>query len=209
MFYVKEGKFIIEDKEVHASDFFTLKKKYKNMEFLGLFKEIISLLEIETYMELGVRKGYTFNSIAPLVKKAIAVDIGDMKNIVELPNVKKIQMRTDDLALVWNEPIDFLFIDADHRKEQATRDFDNFAKFVRYGTGIIALHDTHPIDQRLLSDDNCSSVWEVADKISRDKQKYRDFEIFTFPGPFAGLSLVRKRLHHLAWGACIYDDFGY
>lgn len=56
MYYAKDGKFIIEDKEMHASDFFTLKKKYKNMEFLGIFREIVTLFEIETYMELGVKK---------------------------------------------------------------------------------------------------------------------------------------------------------
>jgi hypothetical protein len=208
MYYAKHDKFIIEDNQVHTTDFLPLKKKYKNMEFLGIFKEIVTMFEIDTYMELGVRKGYTFNNIAPLVKSAVAVDIGDMKNIIELPNVTKIQMRTDDLALKWNEPIDFLFIDADHRKEQAMRDFDNFSKFVRIGTGIIAMHDTHPIDQRLLSDDNCSSVWQVADEISRrTKDYYNKFEIFTFPGPFAGLSLIRKRRHHLAWGAVSGDDW--
>lgn len=208
MYYAKHDKFIVEDNQVHATDFLPLKKKYKNMEFLGIFKEIVNMFEIDTYMELGVRKGYTFNNIAPLVKHAVAVDIGDMKNIIELQNVTKIQMRTDDLALKWNEPIDFLFIDADHRKEQAMRDFDNFSKFVRIGTGIIAMHDTHPIDQRLLSDDNCSSVWQVADEISRrTKDYYNKFEIFTFPGPFAGLSLIRKRRHHLAWGAVYGDDW--
>lgn len=207
-FYVKEGKFIIENNEVHVKDFLDLKSKYKNMEFLPLFKYIVSMFEIDTYMELGVRKGYTFNNIAPFVKKAIAVDIGDMRSIVKGHNVVMIQSKTDDLALKWNEPIDFLFIDADHRKEQAMRDFDNFSKFVRVGTGIIAMHDTHPIDQRLLSDDNCSSVWEVADAISRrTKEYYNKFEIFTFPGPFAGLSLIRKRRHHLAWGSVCDDDW--
>ena len=111
MYYAKHDKFIIEDNQVHTTDFLPLKKKYKNMEFLGIFKEIVTMFEIDTYMELGVRKGYTFNNIAPLVKSAVAVDIGDMKNIIELPNVTKIQMRTDDLALKWNEPIDFLFIE--------------------------------------------------------------------------------------------------
>jgi hypothetical protein len=55
-----------------------LKKIYKNTEFVGLFKEIIKLFEIKTYVELGVRKAYTFNQISPLVSKAIAVDIDSM-----------------------------------------------------------------------------------------------------------------------------------
>lgn len=181
------------------TEFLELKARFKDMEFLGILKEIIRLFDINTYMELGVRKGYTFNSVAPLVKKAIAVDIGDMKGIIELPNVQKIQMYTDDLAFKWNEPIDLLFIDADHRKEQVIKDFDNFSKFVREGTGIIAMHDTHPIDKRLLSDDNCSTAWQAAWEIRRNP-KYENFEIFTFPGPFAGLSLVRKSKHHLSWG---------
>lgn len=181
-----------------TDNFDGLKKKYKNMEFLDLFIEIVKVMNIETYVELGVRKGYTFNVIAPLVKKAIAVDISDMNLIKEIPNVTKIQMNTNDLAKIWNVPIDFLFIDAWHEKEQVLKDFNNYSKFVKEGTGIIALHDTHPVDERLLTENNCFSAWEAAWEIKKNKD-YSDFEIFTFPGPFAGLSLLRKCKNQLSW----------
>lgn len=175
-----------------------LKKIYKNTEFVGLFKEIIKLFEIKTYVELGVRKAYTFNQIAPLVSKAIAVDIDSMENVIMLSNVQKIIMNTNELAKIWKEPIDFLFIDACHEKEQVLKDFDNFSKFVKEGTGIITIHDTHPIDERLLSEQNCWNSWEAAWEI-RKNPKYSDFEIFTLPGPFAGLSLIRKSKNQLSW----------
>jgi MMP 1-O-methyltransferase len=40
----------------------------------------------------------------------------------------------------WQQPIDLLFIDANHRYESVRRDFEQWAPFVKIG-GVIALHD--------------------------------------------------------------------
>lgn len=175
-----------------------LREKYKNTEFVGFFKEIFELFKPHTYVELGVKKGYTFNQLSPLVSRAIAVDLIIRKSIIKLNNVETYEMTTDKFSSIWKDPIDFLFIDADHKKEQVLKDFENCSKFVKSGTGIIALHDTHPIDKSLLNNDNCSNSWEAAWEI-RKNQKYSDFEIITLPGPFAGLSLIRKSKEQLSW----------
>jgi predicted O-methyltransferase YrrM len=47
-----------------------------------------------------------------------------------------------DLAEGWSEPIDFLFIDANHEYEAAARDFRMWSPFVKEG-GIVALHDAN------------------------------------------------------------------
>lgn len=174
-----------------------LNVKYKNTEFVNLFKELINLLQPKTYVELGIRKGYTFNQIAPLVERAVGIDIEIRDSIIRLPNVELLQMTTEEASVIWQDPIDFLFIDACHEKKEVLRDFENFSKFVREGTGIIAMHDTHPICKELLSDDKCSSAWEAAWFIRQFM--WKSFEIFTIPGPFAGLTLLRKAEKHLAW----------
>lgn len=173
-------------------------KKYKNQEFRELMLEMISLFETHTYVEIGVQRGYTFNILAPRVKRAVAVDINNMGHITDWPNVEKYRMDSKEFAVQWTDPIDLLFIDADHKKENVLADFDNLAPFVREGIGLILLHDTHPVAEHLLSDRYCSNAWEAARDIKK-KRKYQNFEIVTLPGPYAGLSIIRKAKKHLAW----------
>jgi len=174
-----------------------LNSKYKNTEFVNLFKELINLLQPKVYVELGIRKGYTFNQISPLVERAVGIDIKILDSVIRNPNVELLEMTTDDASIIWEDPIDFLFIDACHEKNQVLKDFQNFSKFVKEGTGIIAMHDTHPICQELLSFDKCGDAWEAAWVIRKNMNK--EFEMFTIPGPFAGVTLLRKAKKHLSW----------
>ena len=119
-------------------------------------------------------------------------------------------MPSDEFAKVWKDPIDLLFIDGDHSKKQVLKDVDNIGKYVREGTGIILLHDTYPIDKKLLSESHCDSAWEAAAEIRRGYRRFQ-YEIMTFPGPWAGLSIMRKCSidKHLFWyeeGETIRDD---
>jgi len=161
------------------------------LEYTAFLELLVKIQKPHTYVELGILGGVTFNRIAPLVERAVAVDIKH-SNIVDLPHVEMYKMSTDKFAEVWSDPIDFLFIDADHRKEQVLMDFDNFSRFVREGSGLIAIHDTCPMSEFMLQDDRCSNAWEAAWEI-RVNPKYRVmFEIVTLPGPQCGLSLIRK-----------------
>jgi predicted O-methyltransferase YrrM len=45
--------------------------------------------------------------------------------------------------VIGNEPVDFLFIDADHAYESVSRDFELYSTLVRPG-GLIAFHDVEP-----------------------------------------------------------------
>lgn len=179
------------------------------VKFRGLFLELIKLYKPHTYVELGVGTGETFNLISPLVKRAIAVDIKhlsssfsttstsqeiavDVKllNCITLhPSVELMHMSTDEAAKQFQGKIDFLFIDACHEKDQVLKDFFNFSKFVKEGTGLIFLHDTCPMNRKLLSRRYCHNAWEAAFII---RSLYREFEIVTLPGPKAGLSIIRK-----------------
>lgn len=176
-------------------------KPQKNMEFRDLMVELVRLFSPHTYVEVGVQRGFTFNTIAAMVPKAVAVDIQDMPRVIGRPNVEKHVMPSAQFVAIWKEPIDILFIDADHRKEAVLADFDVLSPFVREGSGLILLHDTHPVQESLLSDRFCSNAWEAAWTI-RKNRKYSDFEIVTLPGPWAGMSIIRKAgRRHLSWTA--------
>lgn len=173
-------------------------KKYKQQEFREVMIELVKLFIPAVYVEIGIQKGYTFNAISPLVKRAIAVDTATAPKIVKANNVEVYQMDSTEFTKSFKGEIDLLFIDADHRKNSVLLDFDNLSPFVKEGTGLIFLHDTYPMAEHLLSDRFCSNAWEAAYEI-RTNKKYKDFEIVTLPGPYAGISIIRKAPKHLHW----------
>lgn len=201
-------------------------QKYRRNEFVRLMIELIRLYQPKTYVEIGVGDGFTFKRLVancPEVRRFVAVDIQP------LPHIKELEIKWDDyvqvyencssqeFAKIWNEPIDMLFIDGDHNKETVAHDFFEIGKFVREGTGLILLHDTHPMTEELLQPQFCNNAWEFADHLFAQasiQQEYGEIvsegpnyhwwhkyiEVLTLPGPWAGLTIVKKRgTHHLCW----------
>lgn len=173
-------------------------KPHKQQEFLPLMIELVRLFSPHTYVEIGVKNGYTFNAIAPLVKRAVAVDVNGMKHIKTGPTVELWHMPSQSFAKEWTDPIDFLFIDANHRYEAVSKDFYELMPYVRWGSGLVFLHDTHPVRETLMADGYCSNAWKFAQDIRR-YGGHDHLEIVTLPGPWAGLSIIRKSKAHLAW----------
>lgn len=190
----------------------------KNTEFRDLFIELIKLFKPKVYMELGTKNGYIFNSIAPLVERAIAIDCnGFNQSFYKHKNAFLFDMTTDDLYNLYSEEgifvapknvqqdlifqyqVDFLFIDACHEKEQVLKDFDNFSKFVKEDIGLIFLHDTYPTKKELTAPGYCHNAYEAAWEIRNNATYKKDFEIVTLPGPFFGLSIIRKATKQVAW----------
>lgn len=161
----------------------------KKQEFKTLIVELVKLFAPKTYVEIGSRFGYVFNSVSEYATRSVAVDIVDMNKIQKRPGVECYQIASQEFAEIWTDPIDFLFIDADHSAQAVLIDFDALSKFVTPVTGLILLHDTYPIEERLLESDRCGDAWKVAKLIHHN---YDDFEIVTLPGPWAGLSIIRK-----------------
>ena len=175
----------------------------KNTEFKNLFIELVKLYKPNTYMELGTKKCYMFNTISKLVKIAIAIDCCGFPANVNKIDTYLYNMTTDDAFLTIKnrlKPIvDFLFIDACHEKEQVLKDFNNYSQFVREGTGLIFLHDTHPISSDLLVPGYCHNSCEAAWEIRTNEKYKKQFEIVTLPGPWFGLSIIRKSIKQLSW----------
>jgi cephalosporin hydroxylase len=176
---------------------FKAPERYRAMEFRGLLLELIKLFEPTTYVEVGVQFGGTFNLISPHVNRAIAIDIIDRSNDILLnKGVECYWMSSKDFvnSMLASKAtprlsIDFLFIDANHEKSSVLSDFYSLSPFVKED-GLIFLHDTYPVCEELLNKNYSHNAWEAAKRIRFFNR--RDFEIVTLPGPWAGLSIIRK-----------------
>jgi hypothetical protein len=164
--------------------------EYKQMEYRDLIELLVRKFKPEIYVEFGVKKCYTFNHIAPLVKLAVGVDINPAP-IINLPHVEFYQMNTHAFEIFWREEkrpkIDFLFIDADHSYRAVLNDVVRMTAHLKPFTSLIFLHDTYPIREELLKDGYCNDAWYAASQI----KAWPDFEIITLPGPWAGFSILR------------------
>jgi hypothetical protein len=171
-------------------------KRYKSQEFMPLIKFLVDMYQPDTYVEVGIQKGHCFKQIAPLVKTAIGIDI---KLLFDIPGSILIEKPSLEVARNWNHGlIDLLFIDGDHKFESVLADIDAFLPYVRPQTGLILLHDTYPGTKELAVDGYCSDAWRAARDIHCNN-KYSFIEIITLPGPYAGLSILRKAGKHLHW----------
>lgn len=171
-------------------------KRFKSQEFIPLIKFLVSMYQPDVYVEVGIQKGHCFKQIAPTVKKAIGIDIKLMFN---QPGSILIEKPSLEAAENWEHGlIDLLFIDGDHEKNAVLADIDAFLPHVRPYTGLILLHDTYPGTKELAVNGYCYNAWKAAREIHRNK-KYSDIEIITLPGPYAGLSILRKADKHLHW----------
>lgn len=179
----------------------SLKGIPKNTDTASLVVELVKLLRPHTYVELGTKRGFTFNQVAPLVEQAIGVDIAGFKHIKKKPNMILYETTTDKFVEKWSGLIDFLFIDACHEKEQVLKDFNGLFRHVTPCTGIICLHDTYPIKKELEADGYCGNAWEAAQEIRKASIYNKFCEIVTIPGPWFGMSIIRK----VEWN----EHFGY
>ena len=130
----------------------------------------VAAIEPKVIVELGTRGGGTlfiFAQCSPALEHVISVDLpggihgggyslprGKLYRefVANKPQCKLDLLRRDSQqpstvehvrSLLKGKPIDFLFIDADHRYEGVKRDFELYSPLVRPG-GLIAFHDIRP-----------------------------------------------------------------
>lgn len=156
---------------------------------LGTYSElirwIVKIQQAQSYLEIGVQFGFTFKEVAKLVKRAIGVDI---KNRLSYP-CEFYEMTSNEFFKNFHDKIDVIFIDGDHRFEQARKDFESSLKILNNG-GTIILHDTDPKSIGRLVSTSCAGSYKLIDYTHR---KYPELDIMTFPVGVSGISVVRRK----------------
>lgn len=80
-------------------------------------------------------------------------------------HVVLLRKRSDEAVRDWHEPIDFLFIDADHSWKAIERDWRDWSRHVVAG-GVVALHDSRSVPWR----EDLDSVRFTSEVILRDRR---------------------------------------
>lgn len=136
-----------------------------------------------TYLELGVYKGETFNKVVPFTKKAIGVDVAPTKL-----NGLFFQMETSSFFEIFQEPVDLVFIDADHSYEAAKKDFLASLKLLA-PNGVILLHDSDPNNDKLAAPGYCADSF----KLVAELEKSNEVNIVTLPLFAPGMSIITRK----------------
>lgn len=147
-------------------------------DFIAIMAQVYTPI---TYLELGLYQGETFNKVKPHVKRAIGVD--SRMN----PKVKgELYSETaSEFFKHFNDPVDMVFIDADHSYESVIEDLKNVLNLLNPG-GVVILHDTNPEDKKLTVPGFCGDCYRVVSELELDTR----INIVTLPLAEAGLSII-------------------
>lgn len=117
----------------------------ENDEKLVSIDYLFQYPDLETCRLGGYETYPAANNIEDAFKKSTHLQF--YKHLIErdlFDNVISIASKSENAHSIWNNPIKFIFIDADHSYEGVKKDFELFEPFVVSG-GLIGMHDVDPV----------------------------------------------------------------
>jgi predicted O-methyltransferase YrrM len=158
-------------------------------DYIPFLKEIVLKTRTKNYLELGIGRGGTFAAVADSVEKAVGVDVKDLSSVIKSGTF--IMMSTDEFFEKNKDTFDFIFIDADHAFDQASKDLRNSMKILnKYGT--IVLHDTDPENTDLLIRHFCEDSYKIVNYVHDNFSD--DWESVTLPIGVSGMTIIKRKL---------------
>ena len=158
--------------------------KYNTNDWKGfLINDLITDLNYQSYLELGVSLGESWNRIT--CDKKIGVD-NDINVTNKFDGV--IHSTTDDYFLNNNDKFDLIYIDALHEKNQVYKDFKNSFNSLN-DSGIIIFHDINPISIGQTDFTSSGDIFELWIEISK---KYKVYVFNGLDGDTVGIFLKNK-----------------
>lgn len=181
-------------KSKHSDDKIPIPPFSKHSHILIIYaiaKGMADAERLDDYLELGVSKGACFNVIAPLAKRAYAIDVDKNSRRYIQHNKNLIWDRARATKFLGNNPqynYDLIFIDAKHSFKDGLRDFNAAVPRLKHN-GIILMHDTYPPNKEYMTNSYCGTTWKVVRKIRKEMSD--KFEVVTLPF-YYGITIIRK-----------------
>jgi len=145
----------------------------------------------QTYAELGIYEGETFNKINARRKYAVDISESALNYISNQESVFKILGTSLDLARELQksgDKSDLLFIDANHDSEAVQGDFIAMEKHVAL-RGIVCFHDTFPKDISFTSSKLCGDAYLAIPAL---QNSYPGWNFITLP-IHPGLTIATRK----------------
>ena len=180
-----------------------------------LVQYFIDAFEYKNYLEIGHRRGDTFNRIE--CENKWSVDpypnpdndeheaTFKMNSDLFFENVSNRSLNDFDK---WytdsNKPgiFDIIFIDGAHDKDSVRKDILNSLDYLRQG-GTIVCHDVCPLEERLLKDIACYNAWEAFAELRAERP---DLLFYSVPVNHCGFIQKSKNLETPADYSHVSED---
>lgn len=145
----------------------------------------------QTYAELGIYEGETFNKVNAGRKYAVDISGRALDYIPNKESVFKILGTSLDLAKELQksgDKLDLLFIDANHDSEAVQDDFIALEEHVAL-RGVVCFHDTFPKDISFTSSKLCGDAYLAIPAL---QNRYPEWNFITLP-IHPGLSIATRK----------------
>ena len=119
------------------------------MDRLDILNTIIKRYNFQSYLEIGVFGGYTFNNILCQHKVGVDPDKNSAANIF---------LTSDEFFEQNQETFDLIFIDGLHHADQVKKDIENSLKVLNHG-GFIVCHDMNPHSEIIQRVPRVTDAW--------------------------------------------------
>jgi hypothetical protein len=162
------------------------KYAYGNWHHSDFIVQLVTSINCQTYLELGIYDGSTLERVSKIVPRVIGVDIKDIR---KNKNISEFHLsNTNDFLNNFYDKVDVVFIDADHSFESVKSDFENVLKNLNE-FGVIILHDTDPVSEKYLDKGYCGDSYKMIDWI---KENHSEMDILTLQISEAGLTIIKR-----------------
>jgi len=146
---------------------------------------LVKLLNVSSYLELGLYVGETFELVCSVIRDCVGVDVVDRRRNKSIGTFYN--TTTDKFFETNNRTFDLIFIDADHRYESVLRDLKNALKILNQN-GTIILHDTDPENISYYNPGFCGDSYKVINELDK-----MGLDSITIPSGHEGITLVKRK----------------
>lgn len=146
---------------------------------------LIKLLNAESYLELGLYVGETFELACSVIQDCVGVDAIDRRNNKAIGTFYN--TTTDEFFKSNTRKFDIIFIDADHRYESVLKDLKNALEALNHN-GTILLHDTDPEDKKYYDPGFCGDAYKIIDDFEK-----LNLDSITIPSGHEGVTIVKRK----------------
>lgn len=158
----------------------------RTVNYHEFVRSLVVMGHYQSYLELGVDRGDLLAYIAPVVRRAVGVDITDHRR---QPVGEFYEQDTNTFFSWCHDLFEVIFVDADHASSQVQRDTENALTILAPG-GVVLLHDTDPACQFLCTPVHCNDAYKAVDWLQKE---HPELDVCVLKTDCAGLTIVRRR----------------